>query len=98
MLVVEVARGGRNLYGHKMRGWKVMTGGIPVARMNRAKDARHFAKNLRKLFARSTCDSAAAAALLASGQMQSDNDSWDDSQYNDEYERDLEEEIEKGIA
>jgi len=98
MLVVEVARGGRNLYGHKMRGWKVMTSGIPVARMNKAKDARHFAKNLRKLYARTTCDSAAAAALLASGQMQSDNDQWDDSEYNKEYERDFEEAVEGEIA
>jgi len=98
MLVVEVARGGRNLYGHKMRGWKVMTSGIPVARMNKAKDARHFAKNLRKLYARTTCDSAAAAALLASGQMQSDNDQWDDSEYNEEYERDFEGSMEKEMA
>ena len=42
MLVVEVARGGRNLYGHKMHGWKVMTSGIPVARMNKAKGWRGF--------------------------------------------------------
>jgi hypothetical protein len=74
MLVVEMARGGRNSYGHRMGGWKVMTGSIPVARMARAKDARRFAKNLRKLYARSGVDQAEAAAFLAITQMKDEND------------------------
>jgi hypothetical protein len=82
MLVVEVARGGKNTYGHTMHGWKVMTGGIPVARMNKAKDARRFAKNLRKLYGRQGIDDAAAAALLAVHQMKDDNDLWEeDNEY-----------------
>jgi hypothetical protein len=55
-LIVEVARGGRNMYGHVMRGWKIMTGGIVVSRFHKAKDARKFAKNLRKLYARPNVD------------------------------------------
>lgn len=74
ILIVEVARGGRNSFGHRMGGWKIMTGGIPVARMRKAKDARRFAKNLRKLYARKNMDPAAAAAVFAVGQMKDDND------------------------
>lgn len=82
MLVVEVARGGKNTYGHKMDGWKVMTSGIPVARMQKAKDARRFAKNLRKLYSRGNVDDAGAAALLALHQMKDDNDLWEeDNEY-----------------
>lgn len=88
MLTVEVARGGRNSYGHRMGGWKIMTGGITVARMQKAKDARHFAKNLRKLYARGKVDPAAAAAFFAVGQMKDDNDLWemDDPCYPDDFE------------
>lgn len=78
MLVVEVARGGKNTYGHTMGGWKVMTSGIPVARMQTAKDARRFAKNLRKLYGRQGVDDAGAAALLALHQMKDDNDLWEE--------------------
>jgi len=78
MLIVEVARGGKNTYGHEMGGWKVMTGGIPVSRFSRAKDARRFAKNLRKLYARPGLDDAYAAALLATQQMKDDNDCWEE--------------------
>lgn len=87
MLVVEVARGGKNTYGHTMRGWKVMTSGIPVARMDKAKDARRFAKNLRKLYGRQNVDDAGAAALLALHQMKDDNDLWEED---DPYRRDQE--------
>lgn len=87
-LIVEVARGGKNTLGHVMGGWKVMTGGIPVARFKKAKDARKFAKNLRKLYARKNVDQAAAAAFFAVGQMKDDNDLWDleERWYEDEFE------------
>jgi hypothetical protein len=88
-LIVEVARGGKNTYGHVMRGWKIMTGGIVVSRFHKAKDARRFAKNLRKLYARPGLDSAAAAAVLALGQMKDDNDLWemeDRWEYEEEFE------------
>lgn len=98
MLVVEVARGGKNTYGHTMYGWKVMTSGIPVARMARAKDARRFAKNLRKLYGRQRIDDAAAAAILALHQMKDDNDLWEheeDDPYRHQYEQDFEEAMER---
>jgi hypothetical protein len=76
-LIVEVARGGKNTFGQRMGGWKIMTSGIVVSRMAHAKDARRFAKNLRKLYARPNVDSAGAAGLLAMHQMMDDNDLWD---------------------
>lgn len=88
-LIVEVARGGRNTFGHPMRGWKVMTGGIAVSRFHKAKDARRFAKNLRKLYARKNVDQVGAAAVLALGQMKDDNDLWemeDRWEYEEEFE------------
>lgn len=94
MLVVEVARGGKNTYGHQMGGWKVMTSGIPVSRFGRAKDARRFAKNLRKLYGRQGVDDAGAAALLALHQMKDDNDLWEeDREYDLAYEREMEREM-----
>lgn len=94
MLNVEVARGGRNTYGHRMGGWKVMTGGIPVSRFARAKDARRFAKNLRKLYARPGVDEAHAAALFATHQMKDDEDLWEEDR---EYYRQMEAEEERDM-
>lgn len=76
------------MYGHTMGGWKVMTSGIVVSRFREAKHARHFAKNLRKLYARPSVDAAGAAALFALGQMNDDNDRWEmeDRCYEDEFE------------
>lgn len=87
-LIVEVARGGKTTMGHDLGGWKVMTSGIAVARFHKAKDARHFAKNLRKLYGRPGVDQAAAAALLALGQMKDDNDLWEEENrwYEEEFE------------
>ena len=99
MLVVEVARGGYNSYGHKMGGWKIMTGGITVSRMQKAKDARRFAKNLRKLYSRGGVDSAAAAALLAVHQMKDDNDLWEmEDPYRREYDDDFEDAMARETA
>ena len=76
-LTVEVARSGRNEVGSWMGRWKVLTGCITVSRFREAKDARRFAKNLRKLYARNPGEQAGMAALLALGQMQDDHDSWE---------------------
>jgi len=97
MLIVEVARGGRNSYGHQMGGWKVMTGGIPVSRFSRAKDARRFAKNLRKLYSRPGVDEAHAAALLATHQMKDDCDLWEEDRDYLREMREAEEEAELGM-
>lgn len=99
MLTVEVARGGRNNYGHRMGGWKVMTGGIPVARMATAKDARRYAKNLRKLYSSSKLDAASAAAFFAVGQLKDDHDLWqEDDPYRGQYEEDFREPVEEEMA
>ena len=76
-LDVEVARSGRKEPGAWLGRWKVLTGAIVVSRFRRAKDARRFAKNLRKLYAKNPAEQAGMAALLALGQMQDDHDSWD---------------------